>query len=250
MWRGRAGAGGGSVNPLPVWGARAGPRLGCAVPGAPAGRAEVPELPKGTVGPVWGFGSFLLWLFFSWVTAELRWVVRRGRTEGGCGEGVMLGWTWLGAHPASPASQGGCSGTARRSGAGSALAGVPRAGGGAGACPLLPAGVSSCAARCGHAPREAVGGDVVALWLVHAVRDFNELPCGTIRVCLHSTGVVETACAATTGSTRRAFAVALGFFLRHVLLCGSCAAWKAKWGGCVVPAVPSACQALPAHRAL
>lgn len=103
------------------------------------------------------------------------------------------------------------------------LTGMPRAG-----CwlrgPPLPAGVSSCAARCGHARREAVGGHAVALWSVHAVRDFNELPHGTICACLCSTGVVETACAATMGNTRRAFAVALGFFLGHVLLCGSCAA--------------------------
>lgn len=131
---------------------------------------------------------------------------RRGRTEGGCGEGMMLGWTWTlqqpGSRPAPPASPG------------QMLWHQP-----AGLMPALPSSSvprAGCVERLGLAPRSQAGAcfvrgcrrNAVALQSAHATLDFSELPSGTI--CF--AGVAEAACAATAGDTGRAFAAAVGFF--------------------------------------
>lgn len=92
MWRGRTGA---QQTPS-CEGARA--RYS-------RGKGRCACLPKGAVGPIWGFGLFFLRVFFGWVTAGLWLAARWGRAEGECREGVMPGWTWVlwqwGARPAS-----------------------------------------------------------------------------------------------------------------------------------------------------
>lgn len=215
MRRGRAGAGGGSVNPLPM---RARPWTSCVVPGAPAGRVEVPVLRKAHSGWFGVLDHFSFGCFSAGSPQSCGRAARRGRTEGGCGEGMMLGWTWTlrqpGSRPAPAASPG------------QMLRHQP-----AGLVPILPStGMprAGCVERLGLAPHSQAGPcfvrgcrrNAVTLRSVHATLDFSELHSGTL--CF--AGVTEAACAATAGDTGRAFAAAVGFFLESLLLRGCCAA--------------------------